>query len=82
MASKEAILYPNTKKKYHKCQMPLKLANRLILASTNEGDTVYDMFSGSGTFVAKAKVLGRNFLATELNDEYIQNVILPRIETE
>lgn len=79
MASKEAILYPGTKSKYHKCQMPLALANRIILASSNENDVVYDMFSGSGTFIAKAKELNRQYIGTELNNEYIENIILPRI---
>ena len=78
MASKEAILYPNTKKKYHKAQMPLKLAQRIPLASSNDGDIVYDMFSGSGTFSVKAKELNRNYIGAELNEEYIENVIEPR----
>jgi len=79
MASKEAILYPGTKKKYHKCQMPLRLVNRIILASSNKDDICYDMFSGSGTFITKAKELERNWVATELNNEYINEIILPRL---
>lgn len=79
MASKEAILYPGTKKKYHKCQMPLALANRIIKASSNEKDIVYDIFSGSGTFIVKAKELNRNYIGTEINKEYIDNIIIPRI---
>jgi adenine-specific DNA-methyltransferase len=80
MASKEAILLPGTKKKYHKAQMPLALANRIISASSNEGDIVYDMFSGSGTFLAKAKELNRKWVGTEIDSEYVKNVIKPRLK--
>ena len=80
MASKEAVLYPGTKKKYHKCQMPLKLANRIILASSQENDIVYDMFSGSGTFIVKAKELNRNYIGNEINKEYINNIICNRLK--
>ncbi len=80
MASKEAFLYPGTKRKYHKTQMPLRLANRIILASSNDGDLVYDIFSGSGTFIVKAKELNRNYIATEVNKEYIDEVINKRMQ--
>lgn len=81
MASKETILEPGSKRKAHKAQMPLRLANRIILASSNEGDLVYDIFSGSGTFIVKAKELKRDYIATELNPPYIDNIILPRLNT-
>jgi site-specific DNA-methyltransferase (adenine-specific) len=80
MASKEAILIPGTKKKYHPCQMPLRLANRIIRASSDEGDICYDMFSGSGTFTVKAKELNRKYIATEINQDYIDNIINKRLE--
>jgi DNA modification methylase len=79
MASKEAFLYPGTKHKYHKCQMPLKLANRIILASSNENDIVYDMFSGSGTFLVKAAELNRRYIGTEISNEYVENIIKQRL---
>ena len=34
---------------------------------TNEGDLVFDPFSGSGTVAVEAKRLGRNFLGAEIN---------------
>jgi DNA modification methylase len=79
MASKEAILYPGTKRKHHKAQMPLALANRIILASSDEDDVVYDMFSGSGTFVTKANELNRKWIGTEIDQEYINEIIMKRI---
>lgn len=79
MASKEAILLPGTKKKYHPCQMPLALANRILLASSEEGDLVYDPFVGSGTFVVKARELNRKFLGTDVSNDYIQNIVNCRL---
>lgn len=34
---------------------------------TNEGDTVGDLFSGSGTVAVESKLLGRNFVGCEIN---------------
>jgi DNA modification methylase len=55
---------------FHGCQMPEQLLARIIRASSNEGDVVFDPFTGSGTTLAVAKKLGRQFLGTELSTEY------------
>jgi site-specific DNA-methyltransferase (adenine-specific) len=55
---------------FHGCQMPEQLLARIIRASSNEGDVVFDPFTGSGTTLAVAKKLGRTFLGTELSTEY------------
>jgi site-specific DNA-methyltransferase (adenine-specific) len=55
---------------FHGCQMPEQLLARILRASTNEGDVVFDPFTGSGTTLAVAKKLGREFLGTELSAEY------------
>jgi DNA modification methylase len=55
---------------FHGCQMPEQLLGRIIRASSNEGDVVFDPFTGSGTTLAVAKKLGREFLGTELSTEY------------
>jgi site-specific DNA-methyltransferase (adenine-specific) len=55
---------------FHGCQMPEQLLGRIIRVSSNEGDVVFDPFSGSGTTLAVAKKLGRQWLGTELSDEY------------
>src|SRR3990172_7094447 len=55
---------------WHGCQMPEQLLGRIILACSNAGETVLDPFSGSGTTLAVAKKLGRNFLCFELSREY------------
>jgi site-specific DNA-methyltransferase (adenine-specific) len=55
----------------HPTQKPEKLIAKLILASTDEGDVIFDPFVGSGTTVVVARKLKRNFYAFELSEEYI-----------
>ena len=47
-------------------QKPEALLERIIQASSNEGDLVADFFSGSGTTAAVAEKLGRKWIATDL----------------
>ena len=54
----------------HFAVMPEALVEPCILASTTEGDTVIDPFTGSGTVAAVALAHNRNFIGTELNAEY------------
>jgi site-specific DNA-methyltransferase (adenine-specific) len=63
----------------HPTQKPEKLLAKLILASTNEGDVVFDPFLGSGTTSVVAKKLNRNFYGIELTEEYIY-LALKRLE--
>lgn len=58
-------------KKAHPTQKPEALLYRIILSSTNMGDTILDPFFGSGTTGAVAKKLGRNFIGMEMEKEYI-----------
>ncbi len=46
-------------------QKPLALLSRIILASSAPGDTVADLFSGSGTTAAAASALGRRWIAAD-----------------
>lgn len=57
---------------FHGCQMPEQLLGRIIKVTSNPGELVLDPFSGSATTVAVAKKLGRDFLAFDISDEYIQ----------
>ncbi|MBG0738692.1 site-specific DNA-methyltransferase [Paeniglutamicibacter antarcticus] len=59
---------------------PEALLERLIAAATEPGDTVLDCFAGSGTTLAVAQKLGRNWIGVELSPETIQNYIAPRID--
>ncbi|MDP2141534.1 MAG: DNA methyltransferase [Gammaproteobacteria bacterium] len=47
-------------------QKPESLLERIIKASSNEGDLVADFFCGSGTTAAVAEKLGRKWIATDL----------------
>jgi DNA modification methylase len=58
-------------KKAHSTQKPEELLYRIILATTNPGDLVIDLFAGSGTTVAVAKRVGRNFIAFEREIAYV-----------
>lgn len=69
---KEAILEIGTKRKAHPCQMPEMLAGRAILFSTEEGDTVVDIFAGSGTTAAACEKLNRNFIGSDSSKESYQ----------
>ncbi len=55
---------------YHPTQKPLRLVRRALLASTDEGDLVFDPFCGSGTTGVAAKELGRFFVGAELEEEF------------
>jgi site-specific DNA-methyltransferase (adenine-specific) len=54
----------------HPTQKPLRLVRRALLACTQEGDLVFDPFSGSGTTGVAAKELNRSFVGAELEGEY------------
>lgn len=56
--STERVGYPT--------QKPEALVERIIKASSNEGDLVADFFCGSGTTAAVAEKLGRKWIATDL----------------
>src|SRR5207247_9578020 len=54
----------------HPTQKSEKLMAKLILASSNPGDMVFDPFVGSGTSSVVAKKLGRRFCGIELEEVY------------
>jgi site-specific DNA-methyltransferase (adenine-specific) len=57
---------------YHPTQKPLRLLRRAILASSREGELVFDPFCGSGTSGVAAKELGRFFVGAEKEGEYAE----------
>jgi site-specific DNA-methyltransferase (adenine-specific) len=54
----------------HPTQKPEKLLAKIILASSDEGDVVFDPFLGSGTTSVVAKKLGRKYVGIETNPLY------------
>jgi DNA modification methylase len=53
--------------RFHKQQAPLALLLRMILTSTNVGDTVLDPFAGTGTTAVTALQLQRHSIAIEID---------------
>ena len=56
----------------HPTQKPMLLLYRIILASTNEGDTILDPFAGSSTTGIAANLLGRKYIGIERETEFVQ----------
>lgn len=54
----------------HPTQKPIKLLERIIKASSNEGDTVLDPFSGTFTTSFTAKKLNRKSIGIEIDETY------------
>ena len=54
----------------HPTQKPEKLIAKMILASSNIGDVIFDPFLGSGTTSVTAKKLGRRYIGIELDKTY------------
>ena len=64
--------YCNKNRKKHPTQKPEGLFERMILASSNPGDTVLDMFVGSGTALRVCQQTGRKGIGVDINPEYIK----------
>ncbi len=62
----------------HPTQKPVALLERILLASTNEGDVVLDPFAGGGTTLLTAFRLSRRAIGCELSLDYI-NLSIRRI---
>jgi DNA modification methylase len=80
-AGNEARLYDwweidqvkNVSKDYpHPCPIPVELARRIILVTTNEGDLVVDPYSGSGTIPCVAAALGRRAIGIDVSARYCE----------
>lgn len=56
----------------HPTQKPLVLCDRIIQHFSNKGDLVYIPFAGSGSECVSALVNDRDFLATEINPDYVE----------
>lgn len=54
----------------HPTQKPEKLLAKVILASSNEGDIVFDPFLGSGTTSVVARKLNRHYVGVEIDLDY------------
>jgi site-specific DNA-methyltransferase (adenine-specific) len=64
--------HPVSRNKLHPTQKPIALMERLILASTNENETVLDFTMGSGTTGVACKNTNRNFIGIEKDEKYFE----------
>ena len=55
----------------HPTQKPLELLERIVLASSDEGDMVVDPFAGSGTTGLAAARLGRRFIGIDVDASFL-----------
>jgi len=56
--------------KRHPAPFPCELVRDHIISWSNPGDLVYDPFMGSGTTAKMALLNGRNFIGSEISEEY------------
>lgn len=66
------IHYCQKGRQQHPTQKPEALIERMVLASSNEGDMVVDPFCGSGTTMRVCQQLKRNGIGIEINEEYVK----------
>lgn len=64
--------FPTGRSKIHPTEKPIALFEKLILASSNEGDLVLDPCMGSGTTIVGAIKNNRNFIGIELDNAYFE----------
>lgn len=68
-------LVPGGKKRIHPTQKHLGIIEEIIKIHSNQGDLIFDPFSGSGTTALACKNLGRNFIGSEIEKEYYDKAI-------
>ena len=61
-----------TKKQFHPTPKPIDMIKRMIVASSNDGSLVLDLFSGTGTTSLVAKKLKRHYIGCDFNFEYVE----------
>lgn len=66
------VHYCNENRQDHPTQKPEGLIERMVLASSDEGDLVLDPFAGSGTTLRVCQQLRRKVIGVEINPEYVK----------
>ena len=56
------------------------ICDKIIKLGSNPDDLVYIPFAGSGSEIVSCINNNRNYIATELNNNYIEEIIKPRID--
>lgn len=73
-SSLERFDFPTTK--------ALKLCERIIKSSSNPNDLIFIPFGGSGSEAVACEKLQRRYVLTEISQQYIDEIILPRLKTQ
>jgi DNA modification methylase len=70
----EEPLRNGTGERFHKQQSPIALLVRIILTSTQIGDTVFDPFAGTGTTLVTAHQMERNSIGIEIDPQNVSMI--------
>jgi DNA modification methylase len=62
-------------KTFHACQIPQKLFEMLLKASTMLGDIVLVLFGGSGSELEVCKMYNRHYISAEIDEKYYKMII-------
>ncbi|MGC8539236.1 MAG: DNA-methyltransferase [Phycisphaerae bacterium] len=73
------VHYCNENRQDHPTQKPEGLIERLVLASSDQGDLVLDPFAGSGTTLRVCQQINRRCIGIELNPGYV-TMVLDRLQ--
>jgi DNA modification methylase len=68
------VHFNNENRQNHPTQKPEGLIERMVLASSREGDFVVDPFAGSGTTLRVCQQLNRRCMGIELNPDYVEAI--------
>ena len=73
------LVQPRTRRMGYATQKPVALLERIIDASSNEGDMVLDPFCGSATTIEAAHRLGRRWIGIDIATHAIKRVAQIRL---
>jgi site-specific DNA-methyltransferase (adenine-specific) len=59
-------------KKAHSATFPPEIVDRLMMATTDEGDWILDPFMGSGTLLSVCQKRDRRFIGCDINSEFVE----------
>ena len=74
--------YDRKVKKFHSTQKPIPLIERIVNTSSNKGQSVLDIFGGSGSTGVVCKLHDRNFIGCEIDEVYYKKSLERIIDTE
>jgi len=76
---KSILFYNNPNPKMHPTEKPVNMIKKLILNSSQENDTILDLFMGAGSTAIATIETNRNFIGIEIDENYF-NITKNRIK--